>query len=129
MNTNGKEYDKKYYHANKEHIRKQKREAMRRLRTESPEKYRKHGRDCRARLKQKVFDVYGTICACCGFDDMRALTLDHINNNGAEERKELGERGVYRRSIERYRPDEYRVLCMNCQFIKRVEANRQNQHS
>ena len=49
-------------------------------------------------------------------------------NNGSQERKELGERGVYRRAKAMHRPDEYQILCMNCQFIKRHEDGRSNQH-
>ena len=62
------------------------------------------------------------------FDDIRALTLDHVLNNGAEERKKLSPRGVYRRSLNPKNKKEYQILCMNCQFIKRVEDNRENQH-
>jgi len=119
---------KRWYEANKDEIRKRKRRLMRKLRAENPEKYAAQSRAAKKRLKDKVFAMYGAACSCCGFSDMRALTLDHVLNNGAEERKELGERGVYNRAIERHRSNEYRILCMNCQFIKRVEAQRQNQH-
>lgn len=54
-----------------------------------------------------------------GLLDMRALSLDHVNNNGSAERTELGIRGTYRRAKAEYRPDEYQILCMNCNFIKR----------
>lgn len=64
----------------------------------------------------------------CGYSDIRALTLDHVLNNGAEERKRIGERGVYNRCLRDDVTDEYQILCMNCQFIKRVEEKRQNQH-
>jgi len=119
---------KDWYERNKESTRKNKRELMRKYRAENPEHYRKQSRDAKAKLKEKVFNMYGRVCVGCGFDDIRVLTLDHINNNGAEERKALGERGVYRRAIEIYRPEEYRTLCMNCQFISRIENGRQNQH-
>lgn len=124
-----KAYNREWYQRNKERIREKKRLNMQRYRNEKPEKYRNQSRQSKYRLKQKVFDTYGRFCVICGFGDIRALTLDHINNNGAEERKILGERGVYRRAVEKYRPDEYRIICMNCQFIKRVEARRVNQYS
>jgi hypothetical protein len=72
--------------------------------------------------------MYGHVCVVCGFSDKRALTLDHKLNNGNIERRELGMRGPYMRAKQEYLPDEYQILCMNCQFIKRVEAKRQNQH-
>ena len=117
----------KWYDQNKEHIRKYKREQMRKYRAANPEKYRAQSRKAKAKLKDAVFDLYGRACSICGYNDIRALTLDHIKNNGAEERKRIGERGIYRRALEHH-PDEYRTLCMNCQFIKRIEAQRQNQH-
>lgn len=101
---------------------------MRKLRRENPEKYRAHSKKSIKALKDRVFIKYGLTCARCGFYDRRALTLDHVLNNGAEERKAIGERGVYRRSLLDEFTDEYQVLCMNCQFIKRVESKRQNQN-
>jgi len=44
------------------------------------------------------------------------------------ERAELGERGVYRKAKAAYQPDDYQILCMNCQFIKRTEDKTANQH-
>ena len=124
------EKDKKnyrnWYNRNKAKARTRKAELMRKYRAENPEKHRMQSRASKKKLNDALFEMYGKICEC-GFDDMRALTLDHVLNNGAEERKSLGERGVYRRAIEKYRPKEYRTLCMNCQFIKRVEAKRKNQ--
>ena len=115
-------YNREYYEQNKESIRRQKTEAMRKYRAENPEKFRKQSRDAKARLKERLFEMYGHRCAICGFDDKRALTLDHINQNGNEERRLLGERGVYVRAVNEYRPDEYRTLCMNCQFIERSKV-------
>jgi hypothetical protein len=122
-NTNDKEKTtyQKWYEKNKEKNREYKRENMRRYRSENPEKYRKQSRDAKKRLKESVFDIYGRICKRCGFTDIRALTLDHIKNNGNKERKEIGERGVYYRSLDSKFHSEYQTLCMNCQFIKRYE--------
>lgn len=72
-------------------------------------------------MKTALLEMYGKTCARCGFSDPRALTLDHIHGNGAEERAALGDRGVYRRALSQHRPDEYQTLCMNCQFIIREE--------
>lgn len=112
----------KWYQNNKEAYRPRKATLMRKYRAENPEKYRKQSRDAKARLKAKLFEMYGYECAICGFEDTRALTLDHIKGNGNKERARLGERGVYRRAVERHRPTEYRTLCMNCQFIERSKS-------
>ena len=79
------------------------------------------------RLKAKVLTHYGNgRCACvkCGFDDIRALTIDHINGGGAEHRRKIGS---YAHSIYPWLringyPDGYQTLCMNCQWIKRLSG-------
>jgi len=111
---------KKWYYANIEFARKSKRENMRKYRADNPDKHRAQSRAAKKKLKEAVLDVYGRTCSACGFSDVRALTLDHVLNNGAEERASVGERGVYRRALKPEFRLEYQTLCMNCQFIKRV---------
>jgi hypothetical protein len=122
------EYTRNWYNRNKDEIRVIKKESMKKRRDENPEIHRIQTKRAKSKLKDSLFDIYGHACARCGFDDKRALTLDHKLNNGNKERRELGERGVYRRARDNYLPDEYQTLCMNCQFIKRVEDKNQNQH-
>jgi hypothetical protein len=110
-----------WYYNNLEKAREQKRISMRKLRSENPEKYNEQSRKAKVREKLKIYVMYGNSCSICGFSDMRALSLDHIKNDGNIERKEFGERGVYRKAKSEYRPDLYQILCMNCQFIKRAE--------
>jgi 5-methylcytosine-specific restriction endonuclease McrA len=116
------EIHREWYQRNKEKVRPYKAANMRRYRAADPEKYRIQSREHKKLLRDKLLEMYGRKCAICGFDDRRALTLDHINQNGNSERKELGERGVYRRALKEYNPDEYRTLCMNCQFIERQKC-------
>lgn len=40
----------------------------------------------RRRIKQRVLDIYGNSCACCGETRFEFLTLDHINGGGREHR-------------------------------------------
>jgi hypothetical protein len=57
------------------------------------------------------------------YTTIEALTIDHINDNGAEERKENGRRGgasFYALLKQRKYPLGYQVLCWNCQWIKRI---------
>ena len=117
-----------WYARNIDEARRKKRENMKRYRSENPEKYREQSRRAKYRLREKLAEVFGRLCVICGFSDTRALTLDHILNNGAEERREIGERGVYYRALKPKHQHEYRVLCMNCQFITRHDGGRQNQH-
>jgi hypothetical protein len=119
---------KKWYEANKDRAREMKKKSMLKRRLENPDLHRKQSRDAKARLKAILFDLYGHVCARCGFDDKRALTLDHKLNNGNKERKELGERGVYVKARDNYLPNEYQTLCMNCQFIKRHEVTQESKN-
>lgn len=128
MAYSNKEAYQRWYEKNKEKIKEQKRDTMRRLRAENPEHYAAQSRKAKKKLRDDLFCKYGRVCAGCGFEDIRALTLDHILNNGADERRAIGERGVYLRALNPQHTAEYQILCMNCQFIKRVEASRQNQH-
>jgi len=80
--------------------------------------------------KLQVIDYYsnGTMkCNRCNMNDIRVLTLDHINGGGNAHRKQVGN-STYFRLIQQYKKtnqweDGYQVLCMNCQFIKRCENN------
>lgn len=68
--------------------------------------------------KVRVFEAYGgTICACCGETELAFLSLDHVEQNGAEHRKEVGLR-VYRYLEKEGYPDPhlYQVLCRNCNW-------------
>ena len=79
------------------------------------------------KVREAVFKAYGGAkCACCGETERKFLTLDHINNDGAKDRiKIAGKRTasgwttyvyLYRRKF----PAGYQVLCMNCNFGKRM---------
>ena len=92
-------------------------------------------RNRRDRIKQEVLSHYSNSnhpsCVRCGFDDIRALTIDHINENGSEQRKYLspaqhGGARFYKWLKDNEYPAGYQTLCMNCQFIKRIEHNREN---
>lgn len=65
-------------------------------------------------------------CAVCNEQRLPCLSIDHINNDGARERKRLGKEGAvfYRWLRDNGYPEGYQVLCMNCQFIKGDEERR-----
>ena len=76
--------------------------------------------------KKKVLDYYGNACNHCGFDNILALQIDHIGNNGAEERKSLGSKNFsgwrfYEYLINNDYPDGYQTLCANCNMIKELK--------
>lgn len=72
-------------------------------------------------LRDAVLDNYGGKCSVCGFDDRRALCLDHVNGNGLKERKLTSAASIMRRIIREGYPDDYQILCANCNLIKAIE--------
>lgn len=117
-------WEKAYYQKNKEKIRAKKAEQMRSLRNKYQDKFRQQGLSYRQAMRERLMDIYGRVCAICGYEDSRALTLDHIHGDGNLERKEFGETGVYRRAVKEFQPEKYRTLCMNCQFIEHKERSK-----
>ncbi len=95
------------------------------------EERREAKRQSRARnykkLKNKIFDHYGRECACCGEDNIKFLSIDHINSDGGEHRERLRSGGhahrqnsgdkVYR-DIVKHWPDDIQILCYNCNMGK-----------
>ena len=78
-------------------------------------------------LKEKVLTHYsgGELrCVRCGFLDLRALSIDHIEGSGNWHRRKMRSSGqFYQWLIKNNFPPGYQTLCMNCQFIKRYENN------
>lgn len=79
-------------------------------------------------LRKKIFAILGSKCIACGFDDERALQIDHVNGGGLKARRKLKGKGYgdacYRhvlKSIRSGNTREYQILCANCNWIKRHE--------
>jgi len=53
-------------------------------------------------------------CECCGEDHVEFMAIDHINNNGKEDRKRFKGFGMLRWLEKNNYPSGYRVLCHNC---------------
>lgn len=86
----------------------------------------------RYRAKVEAFTHYsnGKIeCIKCGFTDVRALGLDHINNDGILHKRTINAktpRGVsgtlvYRDLKKKGWPIGYQILCYNCNWIKYMD--------
>lgn len=81
------------------------------------------GREYHRQNKKICFDHYGRMCACCGIEfDERFLTLDHVNNDGAAHRKEIGNSTLYRWAIKNKFPDLLQTNCWNCNMGKSVNG-------
>ena len=78
------------------------------------------------KAKLEVITHYGAgVAAClrCGYTDMRALTIDHMNGGGSQHRKTINSVNMYTWLRKNGYPDGYQTLCMNCQMIKKMEDN------
>lgn len=74
--------------------------------------------------KSRVYaiNILGGKCKRCGFDDIRALQIDHVNGGGNKEHKEGGSYKIYLKIISNKNAEgEYQLLCANCNWIKRYE--------
>jgi hypothetical protein len=73
-------------------------------------------------IRAIVIKEYGGRCACCGEGNEKFLSIDHINNDGAEHKKKLfgssrhgSSAALYRWLIKNGFPrDNFRLLCYNC---------------
>lgn len=78
----------------------------------------------RANNKQIVFNHYGNFCACCGENNFLFLSVDHVNNDGHADIWPSGARktgeGLYLKIISMNFPKDYQILCMNCNWGKRI---------
>jgi hypothetical protein len=69
----------------------------------------------RKSVRQKIFDYYGWVCACCGEDNPGFLTIDHVYGGGNQHRKRIGGGNVfYAWLIREGYPKGYQTLCYNC---------------
>lgn len=69
------------------------------------------------RRRENVLELLGGKCVCCNEDTYEFLQFDHINNDGAEHRKELGRSNLNTADVLR-RITEFQILCANCNFAK-----------
>ncbi|MDA4130451.1 MAG: hypothetical protein OK457_06745 [Thaumarchaeota archaeon] len=82
----------------------------------------------RQRRKKRVFKAYGGKCSWlgCNITDVDMLTLDHVNDDGSEERIRgfTGGDVIYKKAEEENYPDRYQILCANHNLKKQIEKLR-----
>jgi len=126
-------YYKEYYKKNREKILKRKREKYKdrpeyrkQYYLEHREEIKQKARNRRIKIKLKVLQHYSQspypFCSCCNEKHWEFLEIDHINNDGAKHRKELGlNKGgtqFFRWLIKNNFPEGFQVLCRNCNWAK-----------
>jgi hypothetical protein len=78
-----------------------------------------------ARVRQEAVEIVGKgVIACiqCGFDDIRAIQIDHINGGGLKDFKNSTSSTEYYKNMLIH-PEKYQLLCANCNWIKRYTNN------
>src|SRR3989344_4571886 len=104
------------------------------VRTDQNRRLRKSCKDCtnkrinslRAGYRKQVFDHYGWICVCCGENEPKFMTIDHIYNDGYLDKMKYGRKrkliskDLYYKIIfvEKFPVNRSQSLCHNCQFGK-----------
>lgn len=82
------------------------------------------------RIRLVALETLGGKCVSCGFNDKRALQIDHIEGGGSKERKQLGFNGRFHKHVVQSflnKENKYQLLCANCNWIKRVERKEHTQ--
>ena len=82
-------------------------------------RYKNSFRAKNLKTKLQVLTHYGKgklACVLCGFNNIWALSIDHINGGGHQD---IHGTLLYRRLVKENFPEGFQTLCMNCQWIKR----------
>jgi hypothetical protein len=126
-------YNRQYYIAHREKLIRSAVERNKLRKARNPDKFAEDSRKSttkgRDKLRRQLLQVLGGKCARCGFEDFRALQVDHINGGGRQEIVSFGNQ-MYRyykhilAEIEQGNRGKYQILCANCNLIKAWESRR-----
>lgn len=77
----------------------------------------------RRKLRLDILATLGNKCIQCGFSDVRALCIDHVNGGGEAERKSKAVEAYYNHIKREIKAGslEYQLLCANCHQIRHYE--------
>jgi len=126
---------KDWVEKNREHVRVYNRKYSKVYRQENKEQIEAVRQTWRSKLRIDVLTYYGNgklACVACGENRLPCLSIDHINNEGAKERREIKpKRGKRFSGMDFYSwlkhnnyPLGYQTLCMNCQWVKKADYER-----
>ena len=115
------EYNRAYNETHKLELAVRRRSYYLAHRTEHYIRNRQWAKAHKGKVKLEVLTYYGNgrlACVQCGFKDIRALSIDHMNGGGSAHRRRVGNY-MYAWLKRNNFPEGYQTLCMNCQWIKR----------
>ena len=125
-----KEYQREYYKNNKHIWRKyveENEEKIKEYRKQYWKKYKERHKRNVKQIKEVVLNHYGDSCNCCGEQERTFLTIDHISGDCGRDKyvsgKRIGSIDLCRRIIKLGFPDEYQILCFNCNIGKYLNNN------
>lgn len=81
-------------------------------------------RKAQGHMKLVMINAYGGRCSLCGERSWEFLTIDHINGNGEQHRKQVGVGEVLYKALRDmgWPTDEYRLLCANCNCSQKTNG-------
>jgi len=87
--------------------------------------------DRRSGIRTKALEALGGACVRCGLTDVDVLCVDHVDDDGAREREEVG-RNPFPTFVRICRGEDlprYQVLCCNCNREKQAFRTREENDS
>ena len=120
--------------------RKKHAEYMREYRKKKGDKMRQKQREYYQKARIEALEYYGgkpPKCAECGESRIACLSIDHIDNNGAEHRREITKEYGYKLGGNQILmwlkknnyPEGFQILCYNCNIIKEMSRRQISLHN
>lgn len=116
-----KQRTKDYYQKNKDTVLEKGRIRGKRYREVNAQRIsEKNARNWRELRERMFVALGGAMCVGCSVTDFRVLQADHINGGGRRHYASFSSNKAYVRYVID-NPEEFQVLCANCNWIKRHE--------
>lgn len=76
-------------------------------------------------IRNQVINLLGNRCVSCGCSELQSLCIDHINDDGSEERKKgISSITLFRNILKNGIGGRYQCLCFNCNLRKEILKDR-----
>lgn len=92
--------------------------------TRNPDKVKIYRQRASKNVRIRIIGLLGGRCSKCGISDIRVLQVDHINSDGAIERRKYKQSSLKSKILRDLKIDlieaktRYQLLCANCNWIK-----------